>query len=154
MIRTKLTSFTWIFDKANRYGPAGEQLTHLLLDDTLGTNFEYLKLTYAELSGVPIKDIDYVLTLTMFIRALSGIRDSLRWMPADISLTAVRDMFERVRVSSWCIGKARQQMIYFTEALGPGWSVRHMSGLLNDLAHIAESYHAWATQREPTILRN
>jgi len=68
------------FDKSYRSTIIAEQLSHLLLDNSLRDYKEIIFLTYSQVCGIDLSLIEEVIPACIFIRSLSWLRYSLQWM--------------------------------------------------------------------------
>lgn len=103
------------FDKADRLIPVGEQLSHIIINDVLGNYRNYAVEAYTEACGLNQDHIEQVLSVCLFIRTLSGVRDSLRWLPKTIDdSVSAKSTLERLRNAKWCLTRAMTFLEDFT----------------------------------------
>lgn len=128
------------FDKAERLIPVGEQLSHIIINDIFGNYRHYAVEVYAEACGLNQDHIEQVLSVCLFIRTLSGVRDSLRWLPQTIDDSVdAKSTLERLTNAKWCLNHAMSFLEDFTTQINASTDEKSMiDQLLKEIFKKAE----------------
>jgi hypothetical protein len=104
------------FDKSHRNTIIGEQLSHLLLDESLKIYKETTLLTYSQIANRDLFLIKKVVSVCLFIRSLSWLRYSLQWILRDLNNDC--DATIAVNTAKWALISALNTLEDFRLSIG------------------------------------